>query len=362
MKNILEIYQEKLIDLSQAILDDFFTSLLDAKVSSHTAQRHTENAEIFLVNFTNFQYMQHAGEITQEKVKDFTNLWYFQKIEEPSRSDYIKIVASLKKLIDFLVERDIMKPEEGKSIKKFLSDRSHFSSCYDAFEANPAKYPIHNQDYLASLDHFSEELDEIESLEDEMDDLDDDLNDDLNDDLEESDEEDGWDKSDEDLDDMKDYEECSLDELLSEVEDICNLSGAELRQVKNNVIELMPDKSRIFYPSQPASLPLSPKTGEEEYDAISRNCLLFLRANRVFERWLDRNFVHPVTIPPVNASICICSTAIVERLYEMIGEKCIGKDDFSRIESALNRLDQSMWPNREAIAQNAGLNLAEFII
>lgn len=349
MNNILEIYQDKLFDLSQVILDDFLTYLLDLKVSPKTARIHAENARIFLVNFMNFQYLQHVGEITQEKVRDFTNLWYFQKIENPSRRKYAKIIASLKKFIDFLGEHEIIKLGEKKVIRGFLSDQSHFSLCYDGFEANPAKYPIHNEEFMSSLDNFVQDFSELGNFEQSLEDLSEEFDEEKLEDWEEFDEGYG----------IKDYNDCTLDEILSEINDICHLSGMETKPPKNNLIELIPRMGcKVLSESQYKE----PANKEERQDILGRECLCFLRANRVFERWLDRNFIHPSTIPPVNASICICSTAIVERIYEMLSEANIKEEDLSKTLVALNQLDRSIWLNRESIAKNAGLNLVEFIL
>ena len=324
MSNILESFETELIDDMEDILDDFFSDLVTSGLKIPTAERHTANVDLFLIQYHAFHFLQGIDAVTPERVYDFLGVWYFQRVFSPRRSDMSSILGSLKRFFNFLHQENQISNEQWNRLKPALNDKTYFQERYLEYETNPP-----------------EQEDEDDLSDEDMCEL---VNSVLN--LSPSDEED------DDFDDDHDGENslASLKDVLNHLKELVEPGGRQ-----DNVISL---ESRLQSPQKPdLPLPAGQKQPPQTIESLREYCLAMHRANLIFIRWLDRYRCHPTDLPPEAFGLCASCDSMLEFLLPILEEEQGTEEEIEKAHELLDIMDRMLWAARHHITQVLGLDL-----
>ena len=324
MSSILENYENELIENLEDLLDDFFTDLVSQGLKSSTAERHTANADMFLVQYHAFHFLQGIETITPEKIYDFLGLWYFQRVFSPSRSDITSILGSLKKLFTFLQQQNRVTDETWGKIKPVLNDKHYFMERYEEYEANPPEYEEEGDISDEEMYDLVNSIMSVPPPEEEE-------------------------EFEEDLSE-EDDRPASLQEILNQLK-----AAIEPPDRQDNVISLE-SKLQIKSGTEPLVLtaePHSPRTLE----SLKEQCLAMHQSNLIFIRWLDRFRCQPADLPPDAFGLCASCDSMLEYLLPILEGEVEDPKEIEYGHELLDIMDRMLWAARHRISQVMGLDL-----
>ncbi len=324
----LENFEVELVEKLETYLDDFYGYLIDKGLKEETAEKHTANAELFLIQYHAFQHLKEANQITTDEIYDFLGLWYFQKINHPTQTDIVTILTSLKRLFSFLADQSVIDTQLEASLKSVCTDKKYFLDCLDEFKANPPMWD--DEDWTdEELQDFVSDF--VESIADDN-------------------------TYDEGIDEIipNDFEKKSLKDIISQLNTMISPQCP-----RDNVISLDSKRSKEAPTSSPPAIVRKPpKTAE----SLNEHALELHRANLIFIRWLDRYNSHPADLPPQPFRICIVLDNLITFLLSHLEEEDITKQEVELGHEMLDLMDRMLWSARLQIAKEMELDLRQFYL
>ncbi|RJP20217.1 MAG: hypothetical protein C4527_25705 [Candidatus Omnitrophota bacterium] len=318
---LFERFEIELVDKLENLLDEFYFYLMEKGLKSSTIEKHTANAELFLVQYHAFQYLKGVESITADEVYDFLGLWYFQKILYPTRRDILSILTSLKRLLSFISEEELIGEDLAAELKNACGDKSFFLKKLEEFENNPPLYEEEEWEEDDFQDFVDDFIGSISTEEEEP------------------------------LDDMlqEELEEKSLIDIMAYLRDMVGPMVP-----RNNVISLetkLPQKPGVAKPSS------QDHKSRSTTDALKEHSLALHRSNLIFIRWLDRYNIHPADLPADAFRTCVILDNLISILLIRLEEEIISKTEIDLGHEMLELIDRMLWAARQTIAGDLDLDL-----
>jgi len=319
VSELLYCYEIELIEDLENLLDDFFQDMISDGMKLPTAERHAANADLFLIQYHAIYYLEDASSLRADKLYDFLGLWYFQKVTNPNQTEIQSILTSLKRLFDFLLQKEVVQEKEWKALKKACLDKEYFMNRYYEYAEHEAK-----EQKAESMEDWEDWIAEVA-----------------------------------DRYVLDEDQERYLDSLINRMslyeilEILKNLYGPKNRT--DNVIRL---ENVIQKKKESALSPRRPKKNHAPTaESLLDHALAIHRANLVFIRWLDRFNCSPTDLPPEPCSTCVLCDSLLSNLIAKLENAEIAQNEFECGHDMIDFIDRILWDARHEIANNMGLDL-----
>ncbi len=321
MSEWLYCYEEELVENLEDLLDDFFNELVESGLKITTAEKHTTNAALFLIQYHVVYFLEGISSIRAEKIYDFLGLWYFQCINNPNPTDINAIITSLKKLFTFLYQRGKLSREQLNELKDVCKDKKYFQSRYHEFmEGKMGEFIDDNDedvlwdDWVKAVSHQNPlPLDEGQHMENLV-------------------------------------EEMSFKELIQ----LLN-HQFQPQHREDNIIQLQP-----FLDQQKGKKTSSPKPKRrQEYSkkALLDYTIAVHRSNLVFLRWLDRFNCSPTDLPPDPCCTFVLCDSLLTCFIDTLDELNLSTEECKQGHELIDLIDRILWDTRHEITTKIGLDL-----
>jgi len=324
VSEILDSYEIELVENLEELLDGFYQDLIGRGLKQSTVERHIINAELYLIEYHAFYFLGDVSSIQPEKIYDFLGTWYFQRVGNPTQSDMLSILTSLKRFINYLGSRKLIEQELKTQLIRTCSDKHYFLKCFEEFNLQPIP-PIEDEPSDEELDMIaSQYADRMTHVQDDS--------------------------------SLPDKDLISLDEmsLMETIEYV--MSKFRTFHPKDNVISLEP-----LMPKSSASPPPSTLRQEEKpkktLESLKQHCMTLHRSNLVFIRWLDRYNCHPSHLPSDAMEVCVTVDTLLTCLLTQLELENISGPEILQGHKMLDLMDQVLWAARHQIVQKTGLDL-----
>ncbi len=321
----LEYYQIELVEKLEDLLDRFYADMLTSGLKPLTAERHIANAELFLIEYHAFYFLDDITTLRPEKIYDFLGVWYFQKIIEPTENDILGILTSLRRFFSFAAKEGALPQSVCHELKKVCHDKNYFIRRFHQYEYNPD---------LCFLTHRPSQRNRKQSLREcakkysQPDDMDVSFLDSL----------------------IEEDTGLSLEEMISQL-----MQRFQMFQPRGNVISLEPylyperfldhQKNRLKNPITPT------------IQTLKDHCLTLHRANLVFMRWLDRYNCPLGDLPAEAIAACLDCDGLLACLLAQLNVELITSEEINLGHRLLDMMDKMLWKARYQIARFLGLDL-----
>lgn len=320
---ILKCYQIELVEKLEDLLSQFYDDMLDSGLKSTTAERHVANTELFLIEYHVFYFLDDINSLCPEKIYDFLGVWYFQKMHSPSENDLFGILSSLRKFLNYALQKGILEPSLCQQLRAVCNDKKYFLCRLRQYELNPNTCLLPHNSPLPpekiTLSVFSNRI-PIQNIDDLF--LDALIEEDTGFSLEEM-----------------------LDRIMKRFQDY---------QPSGNVISLEPihDPDKLFQEK------LESEEGiKSTILSLKEHCLVLHRANLVFMRWLDRYDCRISELPSDAIAACLDCDKLLTCLLAKFSVELISPDEIKLGHRLLDMMDKMLWKARFQIARSLGLDL-----
>ncbi|MBI1387361.1 MAG: hypothetical protein GC154_02805 [bacterium] len=309
MSDLLRAFEYSLVERMEALLDSFHQHLLDQGLSARQAEKRLANADLFLIQYHTFQYLEDIDALTPAKASDFLNHWYFQKVDAPSAKDLRMVTDSIISLFNYLKRTETIPEEQADFLLAACGVRVPFETRLEEHRGK-ARYLRTRRSEADSADsrNFSDSR---------------------------------YGDAYHELDTYR-----TLTELFRDMED--DLKNEERM---SKVVDLKSHRTRVQQP-QPAY-----QTERAEEVNLREWALALHRVNRVFQRWLER-FGHSIREAPTDQlSAFLQYEDILVRIVQLSQQKQPTAAELTTGKRQLNRLDKRLWDLRRRIALDLNLDL-----
>lgn len=323
MSAILSRFEDDLTERMKALLAEFYRYLVKRGLKRPRAETHTANAELFLIQYHAYQYLEDIHSLSAEKISDFLWRWYFQRIPKPNHDEWRALVFTLKRLLIFLYEKEELPLCSYES----LSDACRFH------EENPPESRDTNSSGYQADAVRNEWSDLISSPQ--------------------------WSSFQRLITVAENTGKPrfhSLDDLLFEMDQILH----PIVEKSGKVIQLalfMHGRQCENEP-QPAS-ELDPK---RRIEVLISHAMALHRGNQVFTRWLER-YDRSIQDLCENSRLTLARTDLwLEEFLVWFGGPDISVGTLDRAEDILDRLGRLLWAIRRWVAHELDLDLREMCV
>ncbi len=322
MSSILEQIEFDLVERLENLLDDFYFDIIESGLKQSTAEKHTANAELFIVQYMAFQYLEGIESITPEKVYDFLSLWYFQKIPFPSVHNHSNLMVSLKRFFSYLEKQKRMDSKQAKALRAVCNERNYFKKHFSEFCSNPSLETRYEEDEYEEPDLETIEKDWI---------FDDDI--------------------------FRSFVEIPEEEEIASFQDVIDLMKMYIKEPgpPDNVISLEQwrngnTKHKRNPLPQEAPLPAT-------IQSLREHCLEIHCMNLIFIRWLDRCDCRIAELPKSLFSFCVKGDTLLTYILSMLEYEKLPKEEIVNVHKMLDVMDRMLWNVRRRITCELGLDL-----
>ncbi|MDP8245449.1 MAG: hypothetical protein P9L94_15295 [Candidatus Hinthialibacter antarcticus] len=305
----LRAYEYELIERMEEILHAFHFHLLDGGVSARQAEQRLANAELFLIQYHAYHYLNDVSSLTPQRISDFLCVWYFERIESRSESDWKETLQTLDLFLRYLLDSKTIQSIGAQA----LFDAVEFPGEYETLENEYNQQPlsVKRQDDVPLEDFFVDEAP-----------IDDDLA--LTPPITLS------------------FQSCaSFHEMVDSIQH--DLPSIEPRK---NVIALKPAPSGDGPPNPVA-----------ETDNVQEFILDLLRGDLVFHRWLERKRRHLKDVRGALLHGYQHYETLLLHINQLARELPPSEEEAAQGCAVLDQLDKQLWSLRNRIAAEFRLDL-----
>lgn len=303
----LRTYEFELIEQMEAILDAYHFTLLDKGVSARQAEQKLANAEMFLIQYHAYHYLDDLSCLIPERISDFLHCWYFERVDCRSESDWRETSLAVQKLLQYLFDTETLHFPNPQIYIQAAASNANYQLLEDEYQQRP----------LITAPRDDVPLEEL--LEDEY-------------------------------DAVEPFQNVSArsNTHYSSIEEIFEQLNQDLPHIEphTNVIALVPLQNQD---AQDFSNSIS-----ETIDEIVFN---LFRGNRVFQRWLERNRRHLSDIRSSLRERLDYYDSLLLKMNQMTKKRPEPCDVSPEERMLLERLDKQLWTLRNRIAAELRLDL-----
>lgn len=305
----LRAYEYELIEQMETILHAFHFHLLDDGVSARQAEQQLANAELFLIQYHAYHYLDGLSSLTTERISDFLRVWYFERIESRSESDWKETKKALNRFLSYLLNSALIEHFDSAMIEDIFDSIGDYRS----LESEYARQP------LFALQQNDIPLEDI-----------------LQDDAEYS--------ENDNLIRTGAYPYHNYASFHDMVVSLQNDLPAT--QPRKNVIALMPMPPGGDAPSSTV-----------EIEDVQKFILALLRGNCVFQRWLERSRHRLNDVRKALLNDYQHYQTLALRMHQLARDLPPAEEEATRGRAVLDQLDKQLWSLRNRIAAELRLDL-----
>ncbi len=299
----LRTYEYDLIEQMEALLHSFHFDVLDKGASAREAEKRLANAELFLIQYHTYHYLDELSSLTPERVFDFVHTWYFERIEMRSESDWKETVENVGLLLNYIIRTEHHLLNNSQS----LIDAVNTELPFEEHEKNYQHQPLINE-------------------------IDDDIP----------------------LDDLVEDERGALGHSIESFEHFTTF-GDMVASIQQTLSTASSRKNIIpLAPSAQGTLQLQALS---ETNDIQQFIFDLLRGNRIFIRWLERKRRRLSDLRSELRNRYQHDEAQLAHLHQLSRNTIVSDDDIHNSQEVIDHLDKQMWSLRNRIAAELRLDL-----
>ncbi|MBZ0256609.1 hypothetical protein K8I31_11135 [bacterium] len=304
----LRTYEFELIEQMEAILDAYHFTLLDKGVSARQAEQKLANAEMFLIQYHAYHYLDDLSCLIPERISDFLHCWYFERVDCRSESDWRETSLAVQELLQYLFDTETLDFSNPLIYIQAAAPKANYQLLEDEYQQRPLITAPQDDVPLEELleDDFDDAVEEFQNL--------------LAGSI---------------------FRFNSIEEILEQL----NQNLPHLEQ-HTNVIALVPRQNQE---PQDYSNSIS--------ETIDENVFNLLRGNRVFQRWLERNRRHLSDIRSSLRERFDYYDSLLLKMNQMAKKRPESCDVTPEERMILERLDKQLWSLRNRISAELRLDL-----
>lgn len=303
----IRTYEFELIEQMEAVLESYHFYLLDKGVSARQAEQKLANAEMFLIQYHAYHYLDDLSCLIPERISDFLYSWYFERVDCCSESDWQETSLAIQELLQYLFETETLNFPNPLVYIQAAAPNISYQLLADKYKQRPM------------VTSYQDDVPLEELLDD-------------------------------DDDTMESFQNLSARSAahFNSIEDILEQLNQNLPHIdqRKNVISLVPLQN-----------PDAPGPSNSYLETINENVFTLLRGNRVFQRWLERNRRHLSDVRSSLRESFDYYDSLLLNMNQIAIKRPISCDFSSEERNILERLDKQLWSLRNRISAELRLNL-----